>query len=181
MTKRLGMSDEDRALAELQRRRASGEPTADTFDTPGDRFTPVAEVIERAADLTDRERNLLRYIWAHTANMEMRARSRSDSQETSTLSKRIDALEDSVVDISGKSGNNGKIGALKERVDKAESRRWWAITFVAGLVVTGIGSAFAFGSRIGSLESDVATLKARAYRAHASSFSPDDPASKGSP
>lgn len=180
MTKR-GMSDEDRALTEMQRRRASSEPAADAFDSDEDRFTPVAAVIERAADLTDRERNLLRYVWTHTANMEMRARKRSDSQETSTLSKRIDDVEATLDEKFGRSRKNGDFGNLKGRVDKAESRRWWAITFVAGLVVTGIGSAFAFGSRIGSLESDVATLKARMYRSHASSFQPEDPASKGTP
>ena len=39
-----------------------------------------------------------------------------------------------MVDIRGESGNNGKLGALKDRVDKAEARKWWAVTFLAGLL-----------------------------------------------
>lgn len=171
------MTDEDRALAGIHRRRASSEPAADAFDSDDDRFTPVSSIIERAADLTDRERNLLRYIWAHTANMEMRARARSDSQDGALLARRIDELESSVVDISGKSGNNGKLGALKERVDKTEARRWWVITFLAGLLVTVIGSAIALGSWMGSIETTVETLQVRSLRARAGN-TPEYPATK---
>ena len=172
------MSDDERALEHTKYRRAQSEPAVDAFDSDEDHFTPVASVIERAADLTDRERNLLRYVWTHTANMEMRSRARSDSQNTSTLAKRIDDVEATLDEKFGRSRKNGDFGNLKGRVDKAEGRRWWAITFIAGLVAVSIGSAFAFGSRIGSLESDVATLKARGYRAHPYGSAPELPASK---
>lgn len=170
------MSDEDRALAELQRRRASSEPAADAFELDEDHFTPVQPVIERVHGelcdrvvLTERERWLVRTIldllvptlWRHTANMEMRARMRSDSQDSAILGRRIDDVETSLVDIAGKSGGNGKLGALKERVDKAEARRWWAITTAASLAIAVIGSALVLYRWIGTVETDVEWLKQR--------------------
>jgi hypothetical protein len=87
------------------------------------------------------------------------------------VARKIDDLETAITDITGASGNNGKLGALKDRVDKGEARRWWAITFLAGLLVTVIGSAVALGSWMGSIEQQV---KAFHYRSHDSQ--PDDPA-----
>jgi hypothetical protein len=171
------MSDADRALAGRDRRITPprGLP-ADSFEED-DHFTPVTQAIEHLDDLTDRERMLFQLVWRHTANMEMRARKRSDSSETSTLARRIDALETAIVDIRGENGGNGKLGEVTRRVDKAEARRWWAITALAGLLVTVISSAIALGSWMGSIETDVATLKARSMRRN----QPDTPADRTSP
>jgi len=77
------------------------------------------------------------------------------------LDDRIDAVETAIVDIRGERGDNGKLGALKARVDVAEARRWWAVTFAAGLVITVITAAITLGVWIGRIDADVATLKQR--------------------
>lgn len=179
------MTDDDRALIGRDRRRASSEPAADAFDTDDDHFTPVGRIIERIeADLGDelspRERRIALAFGRHTANMELRARKRSDSQDTALLRREIDDLQLAIVDIRGESGSNGKLGALKERVDKAEARKWWGVTFLAGLAVTVISAAIAFGSWMGSIETDVETLKQRTFRARNVS-PPDFPATKEGP
>lgn len=184
-TKRPGtMSDEERALAAMERRRkqtpALGVPVTE-FDK--DDHTPVGTIIERIEDelgdeLSARERRIVQAFGRHTANMELRARQRRDTGDTASLERRLDAAERSIVDIAGKNGSNGKVGTLKERVDKAEARRWWAVTFVAGLVVAALSFAFSFGSRIGSLEAEVEALKARRGRAHVPGFQPEYPAPK---
>jgi hypothetical protein len=82
--------------------------------------------------------------------------------EHDELVDRIDRVETAIVDIRGEHGNNGKLGALKARVDSTEARRWWVITFLAGLVVTVITAAITLGVWIGRIDADVATLKHRA-------------------
>lgn len=80
---------------------------------------------------------------------------------------RIDKVERSIVDICGVSGNNGKLGSLKARVDQAESRRWWVVTFLAGTLVTVLGAAIVFGRWMGAMETSVEALKERGqHRAH---------------
>ncbi len=74
---------------------------------------------------------------------------------------RLNALDMAIVDIVGSSGNNGKLGALKERVDKADARKWWAMTFMAGLLVTVIGASIKFGRWMSEIETDVRWLKER--------------------
>lgn len=78
-----------------------------------------------------------------------------------TLDARIDALETAIVDIRGEHGNNGKLGALKARVDTAEARRWWAVTALAGVVITLISASIAFGRWMSRVETDVEWLKQR--------------------
>lgn len=78
-----------------------------------------------------------------------------------SLDARIDAVETAIVDIRGEHGNNGKLGALKARVDTAEARRWWAFTALAGLVVTVITASIAFGRWMSRVETDVDWLKQR--------------------
>lgn len=173
------MSDDERALIGAKHR-ASSEPAADAFDQD---FTPVGVTIERIEaaigdQLSPREQRIVQALVARDANAELRARQRRDTGDTAALERRVDAVETAITDITGKSGNNGKLGALKERVDKAEARRWWAVTFVAGLVVTALGFAFSFGSRLGSLETEVETLKARRGRVHIPGFQPEYPAAK---
>jgi len=185
------MSGEDRDAAALVRRRspALGVPVVEPQSIPvvdsfegDDHLTPVAHVIERISRTfvpSERERTLIHLFWEHTANMEMRGRKRSDSSETSTLRKAIDALETAIVDIRGERGDNGKLGELKRRVDVAESRRWWAVTFLAGLAVAVVTAAIAFGVWKGSIETDVDNLKARAFRVRNSL--PEYPAAKETP
>jgi hypothetical protein len=150
------MSDGDRALVGRSRTPRGGVPVNE-FTQSDDDFTPVGDVLAMTDD--PELRDVITAIWRHTANVELRCRILSKQQDTTELAKRIDDVETTLVDLSGKSGNNGKVGALKERVDKTEARRWWVITFVAGLIVTVIGSAIAFGSWMGSIETDVETLK----------------------
>ena len=150
------MSDGDRALAH---RRATPARGAVVIDDGGsfeedDHFTPVQHVIDLIEDrivLTERERLIVTVIWRHTANLELRARQRSDSQDSGQLRRDIDALQLAIVDIRGEHGNNGKLGALKARVDQAESRRWWAVTALAGLVVTVISASIGFGRWMSSV------------------------------
>lgn len=78
-----------------------------------------------------------------------------------TLEKRVDGLETAIVDIRGERGDNGKLGALKARVDQAEARRWWAVTALAGLVLTVISASIAFGRWMSRVETDVDWLKQR--------------------
>jgi hypothetical protein len=91
---------------------------------------------------------------------------------------RIDGHDRALVDICGVSGSNGKLGALKARVDATEARRWWVVTSAAGLVVTVVTAAIALGTWMGRIDADVATLKH--YHARGSS-TPDSPAAKESP
>lgn len=173
------MGDTDRVLVGIARRKPATPIAGVPVHAPeDDDFTPVSMVMDRIEATfipTDRERTLLHLVWQHTANMELRARKRRDTGDEAALEKRIDAAETAIVDIRGENGTNGRLGALKERVDKSEGRRWWAVTAAAGLVVTVISAAIAFGSWMGSIETDVATLKAaRVYR----SFMPESPAAK---
>jgi hypothetical protein len=87
---------------------------------------------------------------------------------------RISTLERFSVDVCGSSGNNGKLGALKARFDTAESRKWWVVTFAAGLLVTVITAAVTLGVWIGRIDADVATLKQR-VRAGSAGFERTSP------
>ena len=172
------MSDDDRALAHRRITPSSGVVVGE-FEQD---FTPVQniiDIIEERIVLTERERLIVTLFWRHTANIELRARSRSDSQDTTRLRKDIDALELAIVDIRGEHGNNGKVGALKARVDQAESRRWQVVMFLAGLLVTVVTTAVYLGLWMGRVETDVDTLKQRARRSN--TFQPADPADRTTP
>jgi hypothetical protein len=173
------MSDDDRALVRRRETPMRGTPlVVSAPDDDGgsfeqeDHFTPVHHVIEVIEErlhieggvvLTERERLIVTMIWRHTANLELRARRRSDSSDHTKIRRDIDALETAITDIRGERGDNGKLGALKARVDQAESRRWWAITALAGVVVTVISASIAFGRWMSSVETDVEWLKQRRY------------------
>lgn len=151
------MSDEARALDAMRRRR---EEASGSFEVE-DHFTPVSQVIERAADLTDRERMLLRYIWTHTANMEMRARARSDSQDSAQLRREIDALQEWRVDVVGQTGANGRLGALKGRVDVFMNRAWAVLLILLGGVAGAAVKLIIVGRAYGELETQVEANRAR--------------------
>lgn len=59
----------------------------------------------------------------------------------------------------GKNDDNGKLGALRARVDLGEGRRWWVITFCMGLLVTAGGVIFWAGRSTATLETKVEQLE----------------------
>jgi hypothetical protein len=125
-------------------------------------FTPVGQVLEKIDDPNTAQ--WVRDLWKHTANIEMRSIERARETSNAALAARIGDLELAIVDIRGEAGTNGKLGALRERVDKAESRRWWAVTALAGMIVTVLGGAIAVGRWVGSIETDVEVIKERLDR-----------------
>lgn len=143
------MSGEDRDAAALARIRAR-------IDTPhggvpilaidSDDFTPVGvaiEHLEKAIDLTDRERLLIELGWKHSANQEMRSRKRVELTEGGQLRAELDEVSrvvathaERITDATGKSGDNGKLGELKRRVDAWTSKTWWLVTALLGALGT---------------------------------------------
>jgi hypothetical protein len=187
------MDDDERAtIGREHRQRASSEPVADAF-AEEDHFTPVAEVVKRIEEaagrlLTEDELRVAHETHRIAADRHMRVRQQHVTSEqpyrggagmTAEEAKRLDAVEDLLVEKFGRGGKNGDVGALRASVEKAEARRWWLLTFLAGLLVTVVGSAVAFGSWMGSIEADVETLKARALRRNGST--PDYPAARETP
>lgn len=142
----------------------SGGVSINEFAESDNDFTPVGQVIERIEEvmvLDERDRLLLRLFWQHTANMEMRARKRSDSQDTSVIAKQVNELQDWRIDIEGKSGTNGKLGNLRKAVDGILHKGWWLITVLVG----GIGAAavklIIVGRAYGELETKVENNSSR--------------------
>lgn len=157
------MSDDDRALARV---RTGNTPIAGVpvHAPEEDDFTPVASVFERIEESfvpTERERMLLHLVWQHTANMELRSRARRDTDGTKALVDRVDGVETAIVDIRGERGNNGKLGALKARVDALMSRAWWLVTVLVGGVGAAAVKLIIVGRAYGELETEVQANKAR--------------------
>lgn len=75
------------------------------------------------------------------------------------VEKDLRSLAADIVDIKGTSGNNGKLGALKERVDKAEARRWTFIMAIVGMILTAGTLAIGGGRWVGQLENRVEQLE----------------------
>lgn len=134
------------------------DPAALTADD--DARDVFRSVEERLAGLSEHERLIFTLVCQHIGSLGV-----AEPREPSAFERRIDAVETAITDIRGESGSNGKLGALKERFDKVDARRWWLLTFVAGLIVTTLGSAIAFGRWMSSIETDVDWLKARTLRA----------------
>jgi hypothetical protein len=87
----------------------------------------------------------------------------------------VGQLDRAIVDLRGVSGDNGKLGELKRRVDTSDARRWQVVASMIALIFVVLCTAVAMGRWIGSLETDVETLKSRATR---SRFWGDAPAAK---
>lgn len=153
MTKRPGtQSDEDRALAELQRRRAQTPPGGVEVHAPEDR-TPVTEVLDLADRMPDPEaREILRdvaaKIWNHTTNQELRHRAAIQRTEASAIRDALDEhtaadtehhgeVMRALADIHGASGQNGKLGELRRRVDSLSKAAWLLVSVAVG----GLGAA----------------------------------------
>jgi hypothetical protein len=83
---------------------------------------------------------------------------RESHGEFETLAEFREDIYTKVIDIAGKDGINGKLGALKARVDVAEARKWQVLMFCLGLLVTA-GGVVAWAS------SNVADFKGRINRA----------------
>lgn len=92
-------------------------------------------------------------------------------------------------DIRGERGDNGKIGALKARVDTLSARAWWVLaTAIAGLggaavKLVVVSSTFASvqasaadsAERVRSLESEVSTLRSQLVRRFVRDLVPASP------
>lgn len=83
---------------------------------------------------------------------------RESHGEFATLAEFREDVYTRVTDIAGKDGVNGKLGALKARVDTADARRWQVLMFCLGLLVTAGGIVFWAAS-------NVADFKGRITRA----------------
>lgn len=174
------MSGDDRDAAALKRQRAKTSPVGVPIHVPDpEDLTPVTQVvarIEQTMTLNEREQVLVHLLCEHMANNVMRHTQAVKQLDASKLREELNALNDEVevlrtktevglADVRGERGDNGKLGELKRRVDQLEGRRWWLMTFIAGTIITVLGSAIAFGRWMGSIDADIATLKARSYRA----------------
>jgi hypothetical protein len=126
--------------------------------TADDDVTPPPQELYDLCE-TPEQRAELERKWATTPYASARRREPTDQFE-----HRIRILETAAVDVRGIDGKNGKLGALKERVDKADARRWTVIMWAAGLLVTVVTTAILMGRWIGRIETDVGALKARAER-----------------
>lgn len=143
--------------------RASTDPVAEF--APSDRdFTPVTDVMElldAEIVLTDREKRILHYMWRHSANQELRARQRRETGDTAVLERRIDSLETDMVDVRGKSGDNGKLGSLRQRVDAFLGRAWALVLLLLGGVSGVAVKLVIVGRSYGELETQVEANRAR--------------------
>lgn len=169
-------SDDDRALEGLAARRDRDRKNAPADGVPvvghaAEDCTPVGHVlqlIERSELDEDDKRPLKR----HVANMALRAARTEPEfmrQQIDELDEKVEGLGKAIVDIRGEHGNNGKLGALKARVDQSESRKWAVLMALVGAVITILTLAVGGGRWIGRIETDVDRLKERAaHRAQGS-------------
>ncbi len=167
---------------------------ADDYD---DEFTPVSEILPIAK--TPESRAIVIQLWKHSADQELRfrrTRNRSSEQQLrndlDSLIARVEGHSERIVDATGKSGDNGKLGELRRRVDAWTSKLWWCVTAAVGAIGTAaiklvlVTRAFdAVESRslhnaeqVKILQAQVMTLQAAAIsrRAHRAEPGPTEPA-----
>ena len=143
------MSDADRALVGRDRWRTPSHGVP--IHTPdADDFTPVGEVMALVDRISDNEtRHLIGAIiaktWGHTRNQELRTHSAIERTEGAQIREALDEhsaadvehhakVVQALADIHGVSGQNGKLGELRRRVDALSSKAWWLFTaFIGGL------------------------------------------------
>jgi hypothetical protein len=177
------MSDADRALAGRRHRTPAGGVPVEHTDA--DSFTPVTDLLDMIDD--PQLRRIVRLMWEHTANMEMRAQKRVGTEgDVEQLGAAVAVLEGEITrlrnqaatqhsehvalrelairqfaDLTGADGKNGKVGTLRERVAKLVERSWWLFTVAVG----GLGAAAVklviVGRAYGELETQVHSNAAR--------------------
>lgn len=208
-SKRAGsMSDADRALigavyrtppggiriADVEARIAEAVMTElDEFpeDDDPENFTPISNVLDLAA--SDRERAMLTALVRKIRNSEMRTRVRVQQTEGHKLRVDVDAAHASILDISGKSGANGKLGELRRRVDVLSTRAWMLLIAAIGSIGAAavklviVTRAFdAVESRTAHNTEQVAVLQAQVLNLTTAllarpRYRPDQPAERDSP
>jgi hypothetical protein len=155
------MSDADRALvSRATRTPAGGVPAA----AKSDQFTPVTDLLDVIED--PQLRRIVRLMWEHTANVELRAEQRIGSgidisehiEDDARMHREIAVA---LADIRGERGDNGKLGALKSRVDILTTRAWALVALVIGGVASMALKLVMVGRTFGELETEVAASKAR--------------------
>ncbi len=143
-------SDDERAQAELERQEARRRERERTqtpahgvpiYTPEADDFTPITDILAIAED--EHERELIKRIMYKFRNSEARQQKRIEQTEGGQLRAAIDAIEhrqdkqaERITDISGKSGDNGKLGELRRRVDAWTSKMWWFVTALVGMLST---------------------------------------------
>ncbi len=109
-------------------------------------LTKVALQLEREAD----EKAAKRYPRASTEPLS------NPSEEEQRLRK----LEDDMLELTGKSGMNGKVGSLRKEVDGHRSVLKYIGTAVAGALVTAITAIYQAGQKDGAKEREAEFLRA---------------------
>jgi hypothetical protein len=142
-------SDEDRALAELQRRRVAtpvGGVPVDEFE--GDHRTPppadIEELIHRlwplrkmGDDITEVSTKVTR-LEVRADGLEKMAGGLSEIGEHVAADAAVHTeIVAKLTDIHGRSGDNGKLGELRRRVDALSKAAWLVVSVAVG----GIGAA----------------------------------------
>lgn len=155
--------DEERASVGRDRRAtpARGLEIADPRDR--DHHTPVTDLlalIDGLDEITPRQlKQIVRLVWEHTTNVELRSVQRIPDEQTTAETRR--EFRELQLELTGKDGKNGKIGLLREAVDRLMSRAWWFFTVFVG----GIGAAavklLIVGRAYGELDAQVNSNRAR--------------------
>jgi hypothetical protein len=157
-----------------------------------DQVTPVTDLLDLidGLDIIDgpRLKRIVRLIWEHTANVEMRAVQRiPDEQDITKLRADVAAIDADLrrefrelqFELMGRDGTNGKIGMLRGAVEKLLSRAWWFFTVAVG----GIGAAaiklIVVGRTYGELEMQCRANTARVQLLEQVVFLKSQPAAAG--
>lgn len=144
-------------------------------DRDRNEITPVTDILDLIED--PQLRRIVRLIWEHTANSEMRAVQRvPDEQDIARLRSELRELQ---LELTGKDGTNGKVGVLRGAVEKLLSRAWWFFTVAVG----GIGAAaiklIVVGRAYGELETQCQANTARVQLLEQVVFLKSQPAAAG--
>lgn len=132
------MGDDERALEGLERRRRVVTPVhgvpVDEFDD--DQPTPPPQDVNKLIKVLWPLRHAdewLTEVSSDIAALKVRA---DHLEEMSGGLDDIGRLQERITDATGKSGDNGKLGELRRRVDAWTSKMWWFITALVGMVGT---------------------------------------------
>lgn len=113
-------------------------------------FTPIPPELLAMFD-DPRWPEALQAIWEHTANMEMRALQRVGDHAD------VRRLAETLLEIAGRDGKNGRIGQLRKDVDSVLSRAWWFLTVLVGSAGAAIVKLVIVGQAYGELKTQVRT------------------------